>query len=91
VEAIFQLGFSTAKKTTLISGRGIGMDAIRYYSRSLGGQFRVVLDREVDEVTLKRIKSSVEPDVYVTFSFQYEVNLRTPATIRKPTPSARLA
>jgi hypothetical protein len=91
VEAIFQLGFSTARKTTLISGRGIGMDAIRHYCRSLGGVFRVVLDHEVDDVTLKRIKSQGEPDVYVTFSFQYQVNLRAPIAPRQPQPLARLA
>ncbi len=84
IEVIFQLGFSTAKKTTLISGRGIGMDAIRHYCRSLGGQFRVVLDREVDEINLKRIKSKAEPDVYATFSFQYRVNLRLQPTLKNP-------
>jgi PAS domain-containing protein/HPt (histidine-containing phosphotransfer) domain-containing protein len=79
IETIFKVGFSTAKKTTLISGRGIGMDAIRHYCRSLGGQFRLVLDQAVDDVTLKRIKSQTEPDVYVSFSFQYQVNLRSSA------------
>ena len=84
IETIFQLGFSTAKKTTLISGRGIGMDAVRHYCRSLGGQFRVVLDRDIDEVNLKRIKSKTEDDIYASFSFQYRVNLRTPAVVRSP-------
>jgi PAS domain-containing protein/HPt (histidine-containing phosphotransfer) domain-containing protein len=91
VEVIFQLGFSTARKTTLISGRGIGMDAIRHYCRSLGGAFQVVLDHEVDEMTLKRVKSKSEPDVYVTFSFQYQVNLRAPMAPHQPQPLARRA
>jgi PAS domain-containing protein len=79
IETIFKVGFSTARKTTLISGRGIGMDAIRHFCRSLGGHFRLVLDHEVDELTLKRIRSKTEPDVYVSFSFQYQVNLRSNA------------
>lgn len=91
VEAIFQVGFSTAKKTTLISGRGIGMDAIRHYCRSLGGQFRVVLDREFDELTVKRIKSQNEADVFATFSFQYQVNLRAPLVVRNPLATVRTA
>jgi len=67
------------------------MDAIRHYCRSLGGVFRVVLDHEVDAATLKRIKAKVEPDIYVTFSFQYEVNLRAPLAPRQPQPLVRLA
>ncbi|HYX34460.1 MAG TPA: 7TM diverse intracellular signaling domain-containing protein [Oligoflexus sp.] len=91
VEAIFQLGFSTARKTTLISGRGIGMDAVRHYCRSLGGKFRVVLDHEVDEVMLKRIKSKTEHDVHATFSFRSEFNLRLPVASHEQAPTAKLA
>nr|MDQ3234867.1 ATP-binding protein [Pseudobdellovibrionaceae bacterium] len=91
VEAIFQLGFSTARKTTLISGRGIGMDAVRHYCRSLGGKFRVVLDHEVDEVMLKRIKSKTEHDVHATFSFQSEFNLRLSVASHEKAPTAKLA
>jgi hypothetical protein len=67
------------------------MDAIRHYCRSLGGSFQVVLDHEVDEMTLKRVKSKNEPDIYVTFSFQYQVNLRAPIAPRQPQPLARRA
>jgi PAS domain-containing protein len=91
VEAIFQLGFSTAEKTTLISGRGIGMDAIRHYCRSLGGTFKVVLDQEVDEVMLKRIKTRGAPHVLVGFSFHYEINLRNNNVTSGKSPVAKLA
>lgn len=36
-EAIFAPGFSTAAATTAVSGRGVGMDAVREKLRALGG------------------------------------------------------
>jgi two-component system, chemotaxis family, sensor kinase CheA len=37
VELLFEPGFSTAEATTDISGRGVGMDAVRTMVRNLGG------------------------------------------------------
>ena len=42
VELLFAPGFSTAESTSDISGRGVGMDAVRAKIRELGGE--VVLD-----------------------------------------------
>ena len=49
-ELLFQPGFSTAEVTSDISGRGVGMDAVRTMIRELGG-----------EVTLHRPRSGTAP------------------------------
>lgn len=67
---IFKPGFSTAHTTTLISGRGIGMDAVRYYSNSLGSSFELVPDRPIDQDMLDRIRDPEAAPVYLTFFFQ---------------------
>lgn len=41
-ELIFQSGLSTAGQVSMISGRGVGMDAVRSTLRELGGTIRVV-------------------------------------------------
>ena len=41
---IFAPGFSTAERVSSISGRGVGMDAVRDFLRSRGGNIEVVLD-----------------------------------------------
>src|SRR5262249_42082640 len=38
IECIFEPGFSTAKKVTQISGRGVGMDVVRSDIAALGGR-----------------------------------------------------
>jgi two-component system chemotaxis sensor kinase CheA len=40
-EIIFMAGFSTAEKTTDISGRGVGMDVVRRNVKELGGSIEV--------------------------------------------------
>lgn len=81
IEAIFNVGFSTCPKTTLISGRGIGMDAVRHYSQSLGADFTVHLDKNLDELTLKRIKTESDEDIYASFSFHSRVSLKSGAAL----------
>ena len=41
---IFSSGFSTADQVTEISGRGVGMDAVRKFLEEEGGRIEVVLD-----------------------------------------------
>jgi two-component system chemotaxis sensor kinase CheA len=41
IELLFAPGFSTASETTDISGRGVGMDAVRTMVRNLGGDCHV--------------------------------------------------
>ncbi len=38
VELLFLPGFSTAERVTDVSGRGVGMDAVRAAAEDLGGQ-----------------------------------------------------
>ena len=40
-QVIFQPGFSTKEEVTTQSGRGVGMDAVKFHVEELGGQIRV--------------------------------------------------
>jgi two-component system, chemotaxis family, sensor kinase CheA len=54
VELLFSSGFSTAETTSDISGRGVGMDAVRAKIRQLGGE--VVIDSTPGRGTLAQIR-----------------------------------
>ena len=54
VELLFAPGFSTAETTSDISGRGVGMDAVRAKIRELGGE--VVLESVQGEGTTAQIR-----------------------------------
>jgi two-component system chemotaxis sensor kinase CheA len=54
VELLFAPGFSTAETTSDISGRGVGMDAVRTKIRELGGE--VILDSVQGEGTTAQIR-----------------------------------
>ena len=45
-DLIFDSGLSTSKRITDISGRGVGMDAVRRYLAEYGGTIRVIIARE---------------------------------------------
>jgi chemotaxis protein histidine kinase CheA len=61
-ELIFKPGFSTATNVTDISGRGIGMDAIRNFLEEQGG-----------DIAIKLTKHEISDAV--PFSFEILVNL----------------
>ncbi len=54
VELLFAPGFSTAEATSDISGRGVGMDAVRARIRELGGE--VLVDSVQGQGTLAQIR-----------------------------------
>ncbi|HTX08457.1 MAG TPA: chemotaxis protein CheA [Solirubrobacteraceae bacterium] len=54
VELLFSPGFSTAETTSDISGRGVGMDAVRAKIRQLGGE--VLIDSTQGQGTLAQIR-----------------------------------
>jgi two-component system, chemotaxis family, sensor kinase CheA len=54
VELLFTSGFSTVETTSDISGRGVGMDAVREKIRQLGGE--VVIDSTAGEGTTAQIR-----------------------------------
>jgi two-component system chemotaxis sensor kinase CheA len=54
VELLFHPGFSTADVTSDISGRGVGMDAVRTTIRELGGE--VLMTSEQGEGTVAQIR-----------------------------------
>jgi two-component system chemotaxis sensor kinase CheA len=54
VELLFHAGFSTAEVTSDISGRGVGMDAVRNAVRELGGE--VLMTSELGRGTTTQIR-----------------------------------
>jgi two-component system chemotaxis sensor kinase CheA len=54
VELLFHPGFSTAEVTSDISGRGVGMDAVRTSIRELGGE--VLMTSELGQGTIAQIR-----------------------------------
>jgi two-component system, chemotaxis family, sensor kinase CheA len=54
IELLFHPGFSTAEATSDISGRGVGMDAVRTTIRELGGE--VVMTSEPGQGTTAQIR-----------------------------------
>jgi two-component system chemotaxis sensor kinase CheA len=54
IELLFSAGFSTAEQTSDISGRGVGMDAVRATIRELGGE--VVMTSEKGVGTCAQIR-----------------------------------
>jgi two-component system, chemotaxis family, sensor kinase CheA len=54
VELLFSAGFSTAEVTSDISGRGVGMDAVRAAIRGLGGE--VLMSSELGQGTSAQIR-----------------------------------
>jgi len=54
IELLFHPGFSTAEVTSDISGRGVGMDAVRTTIRELGGE--VVMTSEPGRGTMAQIR-----------------------------------
>jgi two-component system chemotaxis sensor kinase CheA len=54
VELLFHPGFSTAEVTSDISGRGVGMDAVRNSIRELGGE--VLMTSELGQGTAAQIR-----------------------------------
>jgi two-component system chemotaxis sensor kinase CheA len=55
VELLFAPGFSTADQMTDVSGRGVGMDAVRSAIRGLGGEVLVSSELGVGTTTLIRL------------------------------------
>jgi two-component system, chemotaxis family, sensor kinase CheA len=54
IELLFSPGFSTAEVTSDISGRGVGMDAVRAAIRGLGGE--VIMTSEFGQGTVAQIR-----------------------------------
>lgn len=56
---IFSAGFSTAKKVTQISGRGVGMDVVQSEIRELGGSVELVSQQNVGTTFIFRLPFTV--------------------------------
>jgi two-component system chemotaxis sensor kinase CheA len=55
IELLFAAGFSTAEQTSDISGRGVGMDAVRSALRSLGGAVVMTSEKGVGTTVQVRL------------------------------------
>ncbi len=62
-DCIFHSGFSTRDQATLISGRGLGMDAVRSILQEAGGLIEIILDENKNHQ-------------YHSFHFEIHVPLR---------------
>jgi HPt (histidine-containing phosphotransfer) domain-containing protein len=69
-EIIFSSGFSTKKQTNLISGRGVGLDAVRAFLRDIQGQIHLVIRRKETETEY--------------WSFAYELTLPSGTWLTRP-------
>ena len=64
---IFESGFSTAEEVSDISGRGVGMDAVRDFLQSRGGDIKVVLDKGDEQAEFRTFVTRI------TLPVQYAV------------------
>ena len=55
IELLFTAGFSTAETTSDISGRGVGMDAVRTAIRELGGEVELTSEQGVGSTVTIRL------------------------------------
>ena len=79
---IFKPSFSTAERTTDISGRGVGMDAVKHYLESMGASIKLVLhtgNRTEQDIYESLAKTS--RDEFIPFEFHIHF-----ASIADPTP-----
>jgi len=58
-ELIFQSGCSTAESVTMVSGRGVGMDAIKRFIQRLGGDISLEFTSERDENGFRRFSQVI--------------------------------
>jgi two-component system chemotaxis sensor kinase CheA len=56
---IFASGFSTAEAVTEVSGRGVGMDAVRNFLQSQGGSIAVLLDARDELAELRPFRIEI--------------------------------
>ena len=57
-EQILKQGFSTAESTSMVSGRGVGMDAVKSFVEEAGGRLRMEIgspSHDSDQVTFRII------------------------------------
>ncbi|NRA63179.1 MAG: Hpt domain-containing protein [Pseudobacteriovorax sp.] len=75
-ELVFSSQLSTAETVSSISGRGVGMDAVRNDLRSIGGAIYIHLLITEEELTQKKLQSP-EHDLKIPFEFEIVLPLGT--------------
>lgn len=69
---IFSSGFSTAEAVTDISGRGVGMDAVKGFLEDAGGRIEVVLDAGDDRQDFRSFATNIVlPEKFFTRAMDF--------------------
>ncbi len=68
-DLIFSSGFSTAEKVTEISGRGVGMDAVKQFLKESGGGIEVVLTSGSEGDDFRAFKTRVKINAKYALEF----------------------
>jgi len=65
-EIVFQSGLSTSESVTQVSGRGVGMEAVRTFLKEQGASIRIVLDNSAKELgfTPFELVIDIPPEAY---------------------------
>tara|TARA_R110001592_G_scaffold238227_2_gene497734 strand:- start:20317 stop:23205 length:2889 start_codon:yes stop_codon:yes gene_type:complete len=58
-QLIFASGFSTAEKVTEVSGRGVGMDAVKQFLQQNGGSIKVILGKANTEGEFRSFETQI--------------------------------
>lgn len=59
-QLVFHSGFSTASKVTDISGRGVGMDAVKSFVERLGGSLSIAFTDTAEGADFRQFKTVIE-------------------------------
>lgn len=73
IQLIFQPGFSTSQETTLVSGRGIGLDVVHAQIKKMGGHLRVESNKQLG--TTFRIQLPFTSSLNQAFIFELNSQL----------------
>ena len=71
IQTIFRSGTSTANQVTMVSGRGVGMSAVKAFIENVGGFLNVIFDE-------KNVTQSFCP---ITFTFSLPIDLKEGSAI----------
>jgi len=70
---IFASGFSTADELTDVSGRGVGMDAVKGFLEEEGGSINIILDEGVETADFRTFTTQIRlPEKFYTIAVQFD-------------------
>ena len=70
---IFSSGFSTADEVTDVSGRGVGMDAVKGFLEKEGGSITVILDDGPEDADFRPFRTNIKiPDKFFQEAISFD-------------------